>query len=101
MRPAGNSITAASSTSRSPKRLLCTRTCGKVSAQEVHQRRLHDVRRGLERRLVGGLLGAEVDHRLGDVDVLGLGELARRRLLEVAEAGERRVEAVGARAVER
>src|SRR4051794_15832877 len=94
-------MTALSSTSMSPNRLLGTRTRGTVSAQEVHQGGLDDVRRRLERRLVGGLLGAEVDHRLGDVYVLGLRELSGRRLLDLAEAAERRVEPVRARAVDR
>src|SRR3954470_18289263 len=100
MRPDGNSITVSSGVSISPNRLVWNRTPRKVSAQEVHQRALHDVRARLERRLVGGLLGAEVDHRLGDVDVLGVGELLARGLLELPEPRLRGVEAVGARAVE-
>src|SRR5215210_7410253 len=107
MRPVGNSMTAESSTSTRPKRVLSKQKgMGTVSlvsglAQEVHERRLDDARPGLERGLVGGLLGVELDQRLRDVDVLGLRELGEHAALQLGEAAERPLEAVLARAVER
>src|SRR5690349_5940407 len=113
MRPAGNSISASEAISIVPKRelstvrvdirkrlLIFTRRDGTDGygvglLQEVHERALDEARSGAQRRLEGGLLRVEVDEGLGDVGVLGVRELLRRRLLELAQPRDGRVQAVG------
>src|SRR4051812_29931627 len=110
---------APSSISRVPKRELSTVTvdiwgnCSlgsegrggdgmrAVLAQEVHEGRLHERRSRAESGLVGGGLGIQVDEGLGDVDVLGVGQLPDGGLLALLEARQRGVQALGAGAVGR
>src|ERR1700754_5248588 len=67
--------------------------------EEIHERRLHDVRAGPQRGLVGRALRVEVDHRLGDVGVLGVRELLGHGALDLVQTRGRGLEAVGHRAV--
>src|SRR5687768_3741151 len=100
-------MTASASISREPKRELSkvtdmgTGSPSRVrSSEEVHEGGLDDARSSLQRRLVGGLLRVELDQHLGDVGVLRLGQLRERRLLDLGQAAQGRVETVLARAVE-
>src|SRR5919198_438840 len=115
MSPAGNSITASAAISSVPKRELSTvrvdmeKRLLKVTdergrpssrlAEEIHERALHEARAGAQRGLVGGLLRVEVDEGLGDVGVLGAGELLGRGLLELGQPRDGGLEPVRARAV--
>src|SRR4051794_5231172 len=69
------------------------------SAEEIHERRLDDVRAGLQRGLVGGALRVELDQGLREVSVLGLRELVGQGARDLVDARLRGVEAVGLRAV--
>src|SRR3954462_6951092 len=89
MRPFGKSSTDSSGTSRAPKRVLSmfTGICLLLLAlpEEVQERLLNDVRAGVERRLVHGLLHREVDGGLRHVGVLDIGEQLGERLLDLLE----------------
>src|SRR3954451_20408986 len=102
MRPMGNSSTDSSGTSRAPKRVLSmfTGICLLLLAlpEEVQERLLNDVRAGMERRLVHGLLHREVDCGLSHVGVLDVTEQLGDRLLDLLEPAVRRLEPVGRRA---
>src|ERR1700754_265020 len=69
--------------------------------EEIHERRLHDVRAGPQRGLVGGVLRVEVDQGLGEVGVLGVRELFGDGEADVVQARARGVEPVRLGAVAR
>src|SRR5436189_4167785 len=113
MSPLGNSTTASCGISSCPKRvdssmMVCVvmGTYG-LLPKEVEERGLDDRGTRPQRGLVHVLLVGEVEDRLREVGVLGLGEQLGGGRLDVGEAGLGRVEAGlrraerGARAVER
>src|SRR5918997_3623083 len=56
------------------------------SAEEIHERRLHDVRAGAQGGLVRRLLRVHLDQGPAHVDVLRLGELRHGGELELGQA---------------